>query len=313
MPSRSVRPLSRREAIVLAGAAALGALRADVLSAGRAPLRTRPIPSSGEALPVIGVGTWQTFDVGDSAAERRPLEQVLQAFAARGGRVVDSSPMYGRSEAVVGDIAQRLALRPSLFLATKVWTTGRQAGIDQMTRSLEAFRTSTIDLIQVHNLVDAATHLRTLAEWKARGTIRYVGVTHYTQSAHAEVERFVRNERLDFLQINYSAVEPEAGRRLLPVAAERGVAVIANRPFGGGDVLRRASDRPLPPWAGEIGCESWAQLLLKWILADPAVTCAIPGTAKLRHLEDNLGAAAGPLPDARQRDAIARAVAEFST
>ena len=138
-------------------------------------------------------------------------------------------------------------------------------------------------------------------------------MTHYTQSAHAEVERFVRNERLDFLQINYSAVEPEAGRRLLPVAAERGVAVIANRPFGGGDVLRRASDRPLPAWAGEIGCESWAQLLLKWILADPAVTCAIPGTAKLRHLEDNLGAAAGPLPDARQRDAIARAVAELST
>jgi diketogulonate reductase-like aldo/keto reductase len=274
-----------------------------------ARLRTRPIPSSGEQLPVVGIGTWQTFDVGPSRAERRPLEDVLRLFAERGGRVVDSSPMYGRSEGVVGEIAKGLGVTERLFLATKVWTTGRQDGIEQMERSMAELGAPRLDLEQVHNLVDVGTHLKTLADWKSRGRVRYVGITHYSAAAHGAVERLLVSEKLDFVQINYSIVEPEAENRLLPMAAERGVAVIANRPFGGGDALRRASARELPPWAEEAGCRSWAQLFLKWILANPAVTCVIPGTGKAKHLEDNLGAALGPLPGTTERRRIARAVA----
>jgi diketogulonate reductase-like aldo/keto reductase len=272
-------------------------------------MRTRNIPATGEALPVVGVGTWQTFDVGASAQDRKPLEEVLAGLVAAGGKVVDSSPMYGRSEGVVGEISRKLRLRPSLFLATKVWTSGRDSGIAQMEQSLRELRTDRIDLMQVHNLVDVRTHLATLSDWKSRGRVRYVGITHYTAGAYSEIERLLRQERLDFLQINYSVLEPEAGERLLPLAAERGVAVIANRPFGGGEALRRSSGRELPDWAGELDCRSWAQLFLKWILGNSAVTCAIPGTGKLRHLEDNVRAAAGPLPDASQRRRIAEAVA----
>jgi diketogulonate reductase-like aldo/keto reductase len=270
---------------------------------------TRPIPATGEALPVVGVGTWQTFDVGASAHDRKPLEEVLAGLVAAGGKVVDSSPMYGRSEGVVGEISRKLRLRPSLFLATKVWTTGRDNGIAQMEQSLRELRTDRIDLMQVHNLVDVRTHLATLSDWKSRGRIRYAGITHYTAGAYSEIERLLRQERLDFLQVNYSVLEPEAGERLLPLAAERGVAVVANRPFGGGEALRRSAGRAVPDWAGELDSRSWAQLFLKWILGNSAVTCAIPGTGKLRHLEDNVRAAAGPLPDARQRRRIAEAVA----
>jgi aryl-alcohol dehydrogenase-like predicted oxidoreductase len=299
---------------LLSGAAAAAFLGPPGRASGERPpdagvLRTRAIPSSGEELPVVGIGTWQTFDVGASPAERRPLEEVLKLFGQRGGRVVDSSPMYGRSEEVLGEVAQELGLTDSLFLATKVWTTGRQAGIEQMEQSLRRLRTSRIDLEQVHNLVDAETHLETLSAWKEAGRIRYVGITHYSSTAYREVERFLRSKKLDFLQINYSLVEPEAGERLIPLAAERGVAVIANRPFGGGEGLRRALRRPLPPWAQEVGCRSWAQFFLKWILADTAVTCVIPGTGKVRHLEDNLAAALGPLPDAAQRRRMAAFVA----
>jgi diketogulonate reductase-like aldo/keto reductase len=272
-------------------------------------MRTRPIPATGEALPVIGVGTWQTFDVGASAEDRKPLEDVLAGLVAAGGKVVDSSPMYGRSEGVVGEISQKLRLRPSLFLATKVWTTGRDKGIAQMEQSMRELETDRIDLMQVHNLVDVRTHLATLSDWKSRGRVRYVGITHYTAGAYSEIERLLRQERLDFLQINYSVLEPEAGERLLPLAAERGVAVIANRPFGGGEALWRSAGRQIPDWAAGLDCRSWAQLFLKWILGDSAVTCAIPGTGKLRHLEDNLRAAYGSLPDARQRRRIADAVA----
>ncbi|MGH9369476.1 MAG: aldo/keto reductase [Thermoanaerobaculia bacterium] len=302
---------TRREALRLLGAAAAVALFESPEGPPVPSMRTRPIPSSGEALPVVGVGTWQTFDVGSSTADRRPLEEVLTRLVAGGGKVVDSSPMYGRAEGVVGEIAEKLSLRPSLFLATKVWTTGRENGVEQMERSFRELRTDRIDLMQVHNLVDVGTHLPTLSDWKARGRIRYAGITHYTASAYPEVERLLRTERLDFLQINYSVVEPESGERLLPLAAERGVAVIANRPFGGGDALRRAAGRKLPESAADLGCRTWAQLLLKWILGNPAVTCAIPGTGKLRHLEDNLQAAVGPLPDARLRRRMADAVAGF--
>ena len=304
--ARSHPSLSRREALYLAAAAAVSA-GTPPLFAAEGSLITRPIPSSGEALPVVGVGTWQTFDVGDSAAERRPLEEVLAAFSRQGGRLVDTSPMYGRAERVVGDLAAKLGITSSLFLATKVWTTGREAGVAQMERSARELKAPRLDLEQVHNLVDVAVHLPTLHAWKAQGRLRYVGISHYSAGAYPEVERVLRTERLDFLQINYSLVEPEAGERLLPLAAERGVAVIANRPFGGGGALAEAAGRPLPDFAAEIGCRSWAQLFLKWILGNPAVTCAIPGTGKVAHLEDNLGAARGSLPDGPLRRRIADA------
>ncbi len=269
----------------------------------------RPIPSSGEKLPVIGLGTWQSFDVGTSAADRQPLEEVLRAFVRLGGRVIDSSPMYGRAEGVVGDLAQKLRLHDSLFFATKVWTTGKDAGVQSMDRSFDLMKTKRMDLMQVHNLVDVQTHLATLREWKEQGRVRYIGITHYTASSHGEVARVLEREKVDFVQINYSVREREAEERVLPVAQERGVAVIVNRPFGGGNLFRRVRDKALPDFAAEIGCASWAQLFLKWIVAHPAVTCAIPATSKVRHLEDNMGGGVGTLPDAKMRQRISEAVA----
>lgn len=260
---------------------------------------TRPIPSSGEPLPVIGLGTWQTFDVADA----EPLRPLMARFAERGARLVDSSPMYGRAEAAVGAVAVA-----SLFLATKVWTDGRAAGIAQMERSMQRMRTQRLDLMQVHNLLDVETHLPTLRAWKDEGRIRYLGVTHYHSGAHAAVEQLLRRERVDFLQINYSLAEPEAGARLLPLAAERGVAVIVNRPFAEGALLRRMRGRALPDLAAEIGCTSWAQLFLKWIVAHPAVTVVVPATSDLRHLDANLDAGVGKLPDDAMRRRIADAV-----
>lgn len=268
----------------------------------------RAIPSSGEKLPVVGLGTWQAFDVGDSAAARQPLEEVMSHLVKLCGKVIDSSPMYGRSESVIGDLATKLALQPALFLATKVWTTGRQAGIESMERSMTRLQTKRIDLMQVHNLVDADTHLATLREWKQQGRIRYLGITHYHSSAYADVEKILRREKLDFLQINYSILEREADERILPLARERGVAVIINRPFGGGDLFARVRAKPLPDWAAEFDCKSWAQFLLKWILGNPAVTCAIPATNNPRHLEDNMRAGVGRLPDAKMRQRMMPAV-----
>jgi diketogulonate reductase-like aldo/keto reductase len=277
--------------------------------AASSPMLTRPVPATGEAIPVIGLGTWQTFDVGSSQAQRAPLEEVLGAFASLGGRLVDSSPMYGNSETVVGDLAAKLGLQSRLFVATKVWTSGRQAGIEQMQDSIAKLRTDPIDLMQVHNLVDVDTHLETLEAWKRAGRVRYLGITHHTAGAHDAVSRIVAARPLDFVQINYSAGEREAEQRLLPLARERGVAVIANRPFGGGGLLRRLAARPLPEWAGEIDCTSWAQLLLKFVVSHPAITCAIPATSRVAHLRDNMGAGRGRLPDERMRARIAAQVA----
>jgi diketogulonate reductase-like aldo/keto reductase len=262
----------------------------------------RPIPSSGEKIPVVGLGTWRTFDVGASAAERDPLEQVLKGFVDLGGRVVDSSPMYGTAESVVGDLATRLAVGDRLFLATKVWTSGRDAGIRQMEQSLRRMRAQKLDLMQIHNLLDWRIHLATLRDWKAAGRVRYIGVTHYTSSAYDELERVLRSETLDFVQVNYSAGEREAERRILPLARHRGIAVLANRPFAEGGLFQRVRGQALPPWAAEIECESWAQFFLKWILAHPAVTCVIPATSRPQHLADNMKAGTGPLPDAATRD-----------
>lgn len=302
--------MSRRDALRLLGGGAAGLFAPPGLGGneggGRA-LLTRPIPRTGEALPAVGLGTWETFDVGPGAADRKPVAEVLSRFAARGGRLVDSSPMYGRAESVLGTLAAEAKLLPSLFVATKVWTRGRGSGLEQMERSLRLL--GKVDLMQVHNLLDLDVQLASIRDLRAAGRVRYLGVTHYTASSHGELAGVLRKERPDFLQVNYSAAEPEAGASLLPLASDLGVAVIANRPFGGGEALRRALKTPLPAWAGEARCASWAQVFLKWILADPAVTCAIPATSKVAHLEDNMGAASLPLPDAawrrRAREAIA--------
>jgi aryl-alcohol dehydrogenase-like predicted oxidoreductase len=272
--------------------------------AGRGRLE-RTIPSSGETLPAVGLGTWQVFDVGGDAAELARAKETLRVLAEAGGRVIDSSPMYGSSEAVTGRLAMELGLASKLFVATKVWTSGKQAGIRQMEDSMRKLRVVRLDLMQVHNLVDVTTHLATLRDWKAAGRVRYLGITHYHSGAHAELERLIKPGGIDFVQINYSLAEPEAERRLLGVAADRGTAVIVNRPFGQGAMFGHIKGRALPEWAREAGCASWAQLFLKWILGAPAVTCVIPGTRNPRHMADNLGAAVGPPPEAALRRRIA--------
>jgi len=298
--------LTRRAALrLMAAAAAAGPASAGAASA----MLQRPIPSSGEAIPAIGLGTWRTFDVGGSPAERAPLEEVLQRFVALGGQVVDSSPMYGAAESVLGDLGAALAVTDRLFLATKVWTSGREAGIAQMEQSFQRLRVRRLDLMQVHNLLDWRTHLRALRAWKQAGRIRYLGVTHYTASAYDELERVLRSEPLDFVQVNYSLGEREAERRILPLARERGIAVLVNRPFSEGGLFRRVRGQALPAWAAEVGCTSWAQIFLKWILAHPAVTCVIPATSRPQHVLDNMTAGTGALPDAATRDRMAALVA----
>lgn len=259
-------------------------------------MHTRPIPATGEPVPVIGCGTWQGFDQAPGSAGHAELATVLKALFEAGGRVVDSSPMYGRAEETTGELLAAGGHTGQAFVATKVWTEGRAAGIRQMQRSMQLLRTPRIDLMQIHNLVDWRSHLATLRAWQSEGRIRYLGITHYSAAAHAEVEAVLRAERLDFLQINYAADDRAAAQRLLPLAAERGVAVIVNMPFGGGGLLRRLQGQPLPAWAGEIGCASWAQVLLKFVLGHPAVTCTIPGTRRAAHMAENAAAGTGPLP-----------------
>ena len=282
------------------GRTASGAVRA---------MATRPIPSSGERIPVVGCGTWRGFDVAGDSAEGRELAGVLEALFAAGGSVIDSSPMYGRSEAVVGDLLAASGQRQRAFLATKVWTRSQSAGIGQMEESMRRLQTRPIDLMQVHNLVDWQTHLATLADWRREKRVRYVGVTHYHAGAFADLEQVMRSRpapgRLDTVQFNYSVEAREAEARLLPLAADLGIAVIVNMPFGGGGLLRQLRDRPLPGWAAEIGCTTWAQALLKFVLGHPAVTCVIPGTGKAAHMRENAAAGSGPLPDDTLRRRIA--------
>jgi diketogulonate reductase-like aldo/keto reductase len=261
----------------------------------------RPIPASGEQLPVIGLGTYQSFAVGSSQQQRDPLREVLRQFVRYGGTVIDSSPMYGSSEGVVGDLSEELALRSQLFMATKVWTSGQAQGIDQMNDSFHKMRVSVMDLMQIHNLVDWRTHAKTLEDWKERGKVRYTGVTHYHSGAYANLESIMELRRFDFAQFNYSIVEREAEKRLLPAALDTGTAVIINRPFAAGGLFRRVRHEALPPWAAEFDCKSWAQFFLKYVVSHPAVTCAIPATGKPKHLVDNMGAGYGSLPDEATR------------
>ena len=266
---------------------------------------TRKIPSTGEEIPAIGLGTWQVFDAGNDTAARAPLRETLAAFVKAGGKMIDSSPMYGSAESVAGDLVAELGLRDKLFVATKVWTRGREDGIREMERSFQRLRVKQMDLMQVHNLLDVDVHTKTLLDWKAKAKIRYLGITHYTASAHVEVERQLKKEKYDFLQINYSLAERDAEKRLLGLCSEKGIAVIANRPFAEGAMFRRVRGKPLPAFAAEIGAASWAQYFLKWIVAHPAVTCAIPGTGKPEHVADNTAAGFGALPDEGQRKRMA--------
>jgi diketogulonate reductase-like aldo/keto reductase len=266
---------------------------------------TRPIPSTGEAMPVIGLGTWRAFDVGAGEGTRQPLREVLRLLLDAGGRMIDSSQMYGRAEAATGDLLAELPWHPRPFLATKVWTTGRERGVQQMRRSGELLRSDVIDLMQIHNLMDWRTHLVTLRRMKDEGFIRYIGITHYTTGALPELARILCQELgIDFVQRGYSLATRAAETELLPVASAKGVAVIANQPLERGDMFRRMRGRPLPDWAAEFDCPSWAQLFLKYVLAEPAVTCVIPATGNPEHIKDNLAAGFGRLPDARQRQQI---------
>lgn len=298
----------RRE--FLRAATAAGAVMAGgaLPAAETTSLIRRPIPKSGELLPVIGLGTSGAFEVGTDADERDPLVAVLGEFFAQGATLIDTSPMYSSAETVLGDLLTP-EMQPKAFIATKVWTRGEREGIAQMTRSMELLRRKKVELMQVHNLLDLEVQLRTLRRWKDEGRIRYLGITHYTVESHERLAEVIEREPLDFVQFNYSATTTAAEQRLLPLCADKGVAVIVNRAFDDGKIFARLKDRVLPPWASEIGCTSWAQLLLKFVIAHPAVTCVIPATGKLRNLQDNLAAARGPLPDERQRRAISAAVA----
>lgn len=297
--------MTRRELLMMMFAAA---------ACGETPAsgaRTAPASGTGSragalkpSLYPIGLGTWQTLDVPSPTPA---LEQVLSLFVQLGGSVVDSSPMYGRSESILGDLAVKLRVRDKLYVATKVWTSGRAAGIAQMHDSERKLR-GKIDLMQVHNLLDAETHLETLRAWKAEGRIRHIGVTHYHAGAHDAVAEYVRRGGIDFIQINYSLAEREAERRLLPLAREHGVKVLINRPFGAGALFRETRGKPLPSFAKELGATSWAELFLKFVISHPAVTVAIPATSKPEHLRQNMNAGRGPMPDPAMRKRIADAV-----
>jgi diketogulonate reductase-like aldo/keto reductase len=274
-------------------------------SSDEGSIQRRTIPSTGEKLPVVGLGTWRTFDAGNSKEKRAPLREVLKTLTQNTASVIDSSPMYGSSEAVVGYLSKDLNIRSKLFLATKVWTTGKEDGIRQMNESLQRMQAEKMDLMQVHNLVDVHTHLETLRSWKEAGKIRYIGITHYIPGVYPEMIRLMKTEKPDFVQCCYNIVTRDAEKELLPLAKEKGIAVLVNRPFMEGNLFNAVNARPLPPWAKEYDIANWAQFFLKFILSHPAVTCAIPGTSQALHLEENLGAARGKLPDEKARNKMA--------
>jgi diketogulonate reductase-like aldo/keto reductase len=306
----AIRPASleskpRRRLLKLLAAGAVASSAPATLGAAPPPaaprMATRMATRSGEEIPVIGMGTSNTFDVGDDAAGRAPLAAVLQGLAAGGGTVIDTSPMYGRAETVLGDLVHDLGLRAKFWLATKVWTRGRDAGAKQIEQSFARLRTPRLELLQIHNLLDWREHVPTIRALQQSGRLRYSGITHYRADAHAELERVLGAERFDWVQLNYSLAEPEAGARLLPYCQDKGIAVMVNRPFADGAMFARVKGRPLPPWAAEVGCASWGQFFLRWILAHPAVTCVIPATSKPQHVADNCAAGRAPLADEAQR------------
>jgi diketogulonate reductase-like aldo/keto reductase len=291
--------ITRRRALELTGAmaCALTVPAETIRATGRHLMLQRPIPKTSEQLPVVGIGTWQTFDIGNTRPELDQRKEVLDILFAAGGRVIDSSPMYGRAEAVVGTLLTEMNARAKAFTATKVWTTGEAAGIAQMQSSAAKMASPVIDLMQIHNLVDWRTHLRTLRAWKEQGRIRYIGLTHYTTSSLDELARIIKAEPIDFVQFAYSINRREAETRLLPVTAERGVGVIINQPFDSGSLFSKVKGKPVPEWASDFDCTSWAQFFLKFLISHPAVTCVIPGTARPDHARDNISAGLGRMPD----------------
>jgi diketogulonate reductase-like aldo/keto reductase len=297
---------------VLASLAGLGAAAA-LPRAGRAaqPILTRAIPKSGELIPAIGLGTWIVFNVGRDAALRAQRFEVMRTFFAMGGGMIDSSPMYGSAEDVIGDGLKSVPGADKVFTATKVWIWGKARGVRQMEDSRRLWGVGRFDLMQVHNMLDWEAHLETLLADKAAGRVRYVGVTTSHGERHETVIKAMETGKLDFVQFSYNAADREAERRLLPIAAERKLAVIANRPFRTGDLIDRVSRHPLPPWAGEIDCANWAQVLLKFVVSHPAVTCAIPATSRPDHAAENMGALRGRLPDPQMRARMARHVEDL--
>ena len=289
---------TRREA--LTAAVTLGMLPGTVLGDDVKKMRTAVIPASGEALPIIGLGTYSVFDVESSNAEIEKKREIMNLLIANGGCVVDTSPMYDRSEKVIGDVLKSGVDRGRLFIATKVWTKGQDAGKRQMQQSANLMNADVIDLMQVHNLLDTDVHMQTIRAWQEKGRIRYNGITHYTETAFDRLEREMKRHKPQFIQINYSLGEPDAERRILPMAADMGIAVIINRPFQAGRMFRAVADLTLPDFARDFAA-SWGQFFLKFIVSHPAVTCAIPATSKPHHLIDNVGAGFGELPNQRMR------------
>jgi len=262
---------------------------------------TRTIPSSGEQLPVVGLGTWKQFDVESTESLLQPLREVLKIMVEYGGKVIDSSPMYGKSEQVIGDLTTEPRITDKLFYATKVWTSGVQNGVEQMEESMKKMKRKTMDLMQIHNLVDWQTHLKTLKNWKEENKIRYTGITHYTESSHDELEEIIKAEEVDFVQFNYSINVRNAEKTLLEIAKDKGVAVIINEPYDKGNLFNAVKGKDLPEWASEYDIKSWGQFFLKYIISHPAVTCVIPGTSNPKHLVDNMSAGYGKLPDEKAR------------
>jgi aryl-alcohol dehydrogenase-like predicted oxidoreductase len=304
-------PARRRALALLAGAGAMIGTAAHGQPASPANMPTRPIPASGERIPVIGLGTWQTFDLPTATVRRKAVREVLQRFVESGGTVIDTSPYYGRAETVVGELASELGIGTKLFHATKIWAGGREAGVAQMEESFRRMRVKRMDLMQVHNLRDVTTHHETLKAWKQAGRVRYIGITHGHESAHRELERLIRDGEFDFVQVNYSVGERGAEERVLPTAADSGTAVLVNRPFMEGELFRKVRGKALPEWCAGFDCASWAQFFLKYVLSHPAVTCVIPATDNPRHLGDNMGAGLGRLPDAATRRQMAAYIASL--
>jgi aryl-alcohol dehydrogenase-like predicted oxidoreductase len=275
----------------------------DGLLAQAQPLIQKKIPSSGESIPVIGIGTARRYEEVKSEAEKAPLRDTIRQFQALGGKVIDSSPSYGTAEAVIGEVVEGLKIRGSLFLATKVSlrNVGREEGIKQIEESFKKYRTNKLDLIAVHNLRDTETQLRTLREMKQAGRIRYVGITTSFDNQYGEFEQTMKKETLDFIQVDYALDNRDAGERIIPLAGDRGIAVMINLPFGRGRLFNAVQGKKLPEWASEFDCQSWVQFFLKYIVSHPAITCAVPGMAQAKYVVDNLGAARGRLPDAAMR------------
>ncbi len=299
----TIRRIDRRTAVKLLASATAAVLAPTRLAAAEAPVMTlRKVPASGEEIPVIGMGSSDTFDVGTDGMKRAVLQGVLRSLVESGGRVIDTSPMYGSAEGVLGDLIEELGIGSKVWLATKVWTRGREAGAKQVADSFARLRTDRLDLLQIHNLLDWREHLPTLRALQASGRVKYSGITHYRADAHAEIERVLVAEKFDWVQLNYSLAEPEAAARLLPFCQDKGIAVMVNRPFADGAMFARVRGRPLPPWAAEVGCGSWGQFFLRFVISHPAVTCVIPATSKPQHMVDNAASGRAPLPDARQRE-----------